>query len=544
MPFLKRIAPYIKDLHTKHDCYDDDEDYEDDKDGQLLVDPTHLEMLTSLPLPQLRTLRYECWGLQLTALEGLLIHFGDRLQRLNVRVIYRSDCPDKPPCFCMFFRYCPQLKHLSYITLPIDMIMCAHGSQQQIVYPLESLELERHKFSMTKILPLLHQCPQLRRLCLSSHRKWDVDWLRILEICPELQSLEVILNIEARNRERDRLFWWGKHFILRNSNIHHSSTPGLLNLIITNLSYAHQFYALNTVVNLHHQTIQHIEVAFHYEHTVNTGGNHDPILVAPPNLEKLDFHFYDFPYTADDLTCVIRPYLDQCSRLTWVSLKTHRSNYLTPLPRWAFVALAQLSDLRHLHIQMPNDPNNMVYFLDTIKSYNNNTKLESLFYDGDWVSNMDVIRLIAELPSLRSLALSLLPASIDQYVPPKAMIDCLQLLQHAPRIQSLSFTNVNGFGSQDVFHNMGLIPHLQRLYIITYASTSKEGIRHIADREPPLKILVVGDMSDPGEHMRDFDFEDALEYARTKIEIVEGEYDCGTCCREISAGIAYTYGLY
>lgn len=56
MPFLKRIAPFIKDIHAKHNCYDHDEDYEDDEDGLLLVDPTHLKMLTSLPLPQLRTL--------------------------------------------------------------------------------------------------------------------------------------------------------------------------------------------------------------------------------------------------------------------------------------------------------------------------------------------------------------------------------------------------------------------------------------------------------------------------------------------------------
>lgn len=424
------------------------------------------------------------------------------------------------------------------------MQMCIHCSQQQVVYPLESLELERHEFPMTKILPLLHQCPQLRRLCLSTHRKWDIDFLRILNTCPKLQSLEVVCNIEARNRERDRLFWCGKHLIpCNNNNIHHSSTTsGLLNLILTNLHDANQLYALNTIVNLHHQTILHIEVAFHHEYTMNPGGNHDSIHVAPPNLEKLDFHFCDFQYTSDDLACLIRPYLDQCSRLTWVSLKTHLSNYLTPLPRWAFVALAQLSHLRHLHIQMPNDTNDMVYFLDTIKSHSN-TRLESLFYDGDWVSNMDVIRLMAELPSLRSLALSL-PGSID-HVPPKAMIDCLQLLQHAPRIQSLSFTNVNGFGSQHVFRNMGLMPHLQQLYIVTYTSTSKEGIRHIADREPPLKRLVVLELSDSDANWQGGDdFEDALEYARTKIEIVEGQHDCGACCRERNSGMAsHFYGL-
>lgn len=53
MPFLKKIALYIKDLHAKHNGYDHDEN------EPFLVDPTHLEMLTSLPLPQLRTLSKE-----------------------------------------------------------------------------------------------------------------------------------------------------------------------------------------------------------------------------------------------------------------------------------------------------------------------------------------------------------------------------------------------------------------------------------------------------------------------------------------------------
>lgn len=492
---------------------------------------------------------YVCFGLHRNVLTRLLGHVGAQLERLEIKIEYESNTY-WPPCIHEILQHCPQLQHLTYNADFSNDIMIQDFEaaddepqhQQRAKYPLlQTLQLEREDFQTSKLLPFLRACPHLRRLHLSSALVCNVDLLLVFDTCPALQSLEI--DVKHDTREMDKLYWWKAawtHHPLHDGNV---ASHGLSHLIVTNLCRTHQLYALNTIVNQHYQTLKHIEVAISNDlDTHHTGSKHEAICNAPPHLEKLDYHFGRHQYMDDDLEFLIRPHLEQCLQLTWVSIKADTGNHHHPiLPRWAFEALAQLSDLRHLCIQIPNDPNDMIYFLNTIKK-RKRMVLTSLLYQGLWLSNIKVIRAIVAIPSLQCLALSV--PSMHEHVPRNEMLETLQLLQGAPCLQSLAFTNVNGFGPHRVWKEIRDMPHLEQLYIVTYAVTSKKGIRHLANRQPPLKALVIMESSDDCYHReRDNDLLQTLEYARTKIKIVRGEHDCGKCCQPRTNKEARMYGL-
>ncbi|CDH59966.1 predicted protein [Lichtheimia corymbifera JMRC:FSU:9682] len=533
------VAPYIEELHTYDRTYDDDE-------NPVFVDMDHLAMLTSIALPKIRALDYACFGLRRNALIRLLCHVGAQLERLEIKIEYESDT-SWPPCIHEILQHCPLLQHLTYNAdfsndIVIEDFKAADDEPHQVRYPLlQTLELEREDFQTSELLPLLHACPQIRRLHLSCALAWNVDLLSVFDACPALQSLEIDVK-KHDAQEINRPCWWKTSWITPPLHDGNLASHGLSHLIVSNFRHLHQFYALNTIVNQHYQTLKHIEVTISHDFVFpHAGRKHEAICNAPPHLEKLDYHFGQHQYTDDDLEFFIRPHLEQCLRLTWVSIKADLGNHHPPLQRWAFEALAQLSDLRHLCIQIPNDPNDMVYFLDTINK-RKKVVLSSLLYQGLWLSNTKVIRAIVAIPSLRCLALSV--PSIHEHVPRNEMLETLQLLQGAPCIQSLAFANVNGFGPHRVWKEIRAMPNLEQLYIVTYTVTSKKGIRHLARRQPPLKTLVIMELSDDCHHKEsDNDLLQTLVYARTKIKIVHGEHDCGKCCQHHTSRKARMYGL-
>ncbi|KAI7876166.1 hypothetical protein K492DRAFT_198664 [Lichtheimia hyalospora FSU 10163] len=530
LPLITEFAAFIEELHTFHYMFDEQEE------RMIIVDKDDLATLTSIALPKLRALYYTAWGLQTEVLEQLLGHVGTQLDRLHICIEYEIDTK-WPPCIDTILQQCPKVRHLQF-NADFSTDIMSDGFEQK-TYLLQSLELTLEQFSTARLLPLLRQCPQLRRLLLSSTGACHVDLQSVLDTCHTLQSFET--EISPLGDCKYGALWWktaSKTWSLANTA---PTLSALSECIITNLCDAHQFHSLNNIVNIHYKTLRRIEVAFskcQYVHS--TSSQHDMIHNTPPNLEKLDYNFGLYEYTLEDLEWVIRPHLDQCSRLTWVFIKSDikEGPYL---PRWAFEALGHLMDLHHLCIQIPNDPKDMVYFLDTIKQ--RKTVLTSLSYQGRWDSNMDVIRGIAKITSLQCLALSV--PSTRQHMPRKEMLQMLQCLQDAPQLHTLAFTHVNGFGTHRVWKAIRDMPHLKHLYVFMETEPSQQGMRHLVDRQPRLETLVAFHYSDNYHGDRGHELEQALEYARTKLKCVYGRQTCREDCCQTATTIPYRawYGL-
>ncbi|KAI7874847.1 hypothetical protein K492DRAFT_199646 [Lichtheimia hyalospora FSU 10163] len=529
LPLITEYAAFIEELHTFHYMFDEQEE------RMIIVDQDDLATLTSIALPKLRALYYTACGLQTDVLEQLLGHVGAQLDRLHISIEYEIDTK-WPPYIDTILQQCPKVQHLRFTADFSNDIMSNDFKQE--TYLLQTLELTREEFQTTQLLPLLRQCPQLRRLFLSSPGPFHVDLQCLLDTCPTLRSLETAIH-RQRADKYDELLWWKTAYPPWYHADVTSNSSGLSECIITNLCDAHQFHALNTIVNQHYETLRHITVAFSdYEDVHSTSSQHEMIHNTPPNLEKLDYNFGPYGYTLEDLEWMIRPHLDQCSRLTWVSIKSDIKDG-PYLPRWAFEALAHLPDLHHLCIQMANDPKDMIYFLDTIKQ--RKTVLTSLYYQGRWDLNMDVIRGITKITSLQCLALSV--PSTHQHMPRKEMLQMIQILQEAPCLHTLAFIHVNGFGAHRVWKDISDIPHLKHLYVFIDTEPSHKGIRHLVDRQYGLERLIVYQFSDNYHVGRGHGLKQALKYARTRIKIVHGYQDCETCRRSDSSNIIERYGL-
>ncbi|KAJ8652754.1 hypothetical protein O0I10_011636 [Lichtheimia ornata] len=483
--------------------------------------PTHLSKLLSIPFDQLKSIRYDTNGVNAEILQCLIQLAGSKVRTLNIQAIYQF-MSKKPLCVAWILDQCPQLE--TFIDSESVCEFVVKDKTSLIPCRLENLDLARQRFDSKEIMFLLTKCPCLRRLRLSCWFTISMSPIIMLEKCPRLESLEWC-HLRYGSPSFYRPEWWRRRQVTYalDDEQQLSSTPstGLRQLVMDNVYDTDQYACINTIINRHHATLTRISITL-YMDVMRSRESINPI---PMNLERLDYHFHQG--AQEEIESFIRPLVEHCHHLKSLSIRTD-FRYADPnevvLPRWFFVAMATLHALQHLAIEVDNDADDMVHFLEAAADCS--IPLASLYYHGDWMT-LPCIDAIGKINTLRSLALSTHEKTLDTFD-----VSILTGLQQLPHLESLAFKHhENGFfQSPEAFDCLYQFPCLKQLFISIQDGFNVDGIRHLADRQPPLEEIVLLDLTgDCSEELESYGLEEALDYAREKIANVQGGRVCPEC---------------
>lgn len=464
---------------------------------------------------------YDTNGVNAEILQCLIQLAGSKVRTLNIQAIYQF-MSKKPLCVAWILDQCPQLE--TFIDSESVCEFVVKDKTSLIPCRLENLDLARQRFDSKEIMFLLTKCPCLRRLRLSCWFTISMSPIIMLEKCPRLESLEWC-HLRYGSPSFYRPEWWRRRQVTYalDDEQQLSSTPstGLRQLVMDNVYDTDQYACINTIINRHHATLTRISITL-YMDVMRSRESINPI---PMNLERLDYHFHQG--AQEEIESFIRPLVEHCHHLKSLSIRTD-FRYADPnevvLPRWFFVAMATLHALQHLAIEVDNDADDMVHFLEAAADCS--IPLASLYYHGDWMT-LPCIDAIGKINTLRSLALSTHEKTLDTFD-----VSILTGLQQLPHLESLAFKHhENGFfQSPEAFDCLYQFPCLKQLFISIQDGFNVDGIRHLADRQPPLEEIVLLDLTgDCSEELESYGLEEALDYAREKIANVQGGRVCPEC---------------
>ncbi|KAI7876167.1 hypothetical protein K492DRAFT_239903 [Lichtheimia hyalospora FSU 10163] len=534
MDVLHNVSPIIQDLHIdsraepSFDAEEIDEavhgdtDIEDRMRDQQEIPmvqkiPSLLNQLVSLPFDRLESIRFDTDGMNAEIVRCLIQLAGYKVRSLNIQAIYQFVTKKKKPlCLVSILDQCPQLETLIDAEPVCKFVIKNHTSL--IPSRLENLDLERLYFATTELMVLLLKCPCLRRIRLSSWHAMPITPTAMLEKCPRLEIM-IWGHLRYGSPSFYRPEWWriNRTFMDEQALIPSkvTITPGLQQLILDNTDGVDHYACVSPIIHQHYATLTRLSITLY----MNSMQVIPRMTVFPIHLERLDLLFHHA--TQEAIESLIRPLVEHCHHLKSISIRTdfrYADANDVVLPRWFFCALRSLHDLQHLAIEVDNDPNDMVYYLETVAV--NNIPLESLYYHGDWMTCMDAI---AKTTTLRSLALSTHPQEID-------MVPIITHLQPLARLESLAFKHGNGFQSLQAFDCLGQLHGLKRLFIAIQDTFSVQGIRHFLHRDIALETMVLLDLTgDCSQELLSYGLEEALEDAREKIPNVQGGRICPEC---------------
>lgn len=454
---------------------------------------------------------YSTDGINGDILQSLIQLAGSKVRLLNIQAIYRFDIEKKSPCVVSILDQCPQLETLIDLEPLCDMVV--NDKTSLTPSRIENLELERRQMVPSEIKLLLSKCACLRRIRLCSWSFIKMSPMLLLEQCPRLEIM-IWSDASLASLSFYRPEWWRRrtYYAWDDTKLLAQPSSGLRHLV---LDVIDGHACISNIMHLHHPTLTRLSISIYTNKVPSQEMTWFPML-----LERLDIHVYQDAQQA--IENILRPLVEHCHRLKSISIRTDfrdDDDDADPLvlPRWFFVALTSLRDLQHLVIQVDNDPNDMLQFLEAVP-----VALESLYYHGDLI--MPCIDAISNITTLQSLALATSPEECVNMTP------IIKKLQQLPRLESLALKHGKGFNKVGVFQCLAQFPCLRQLFIAIHDQFNVQGIRYLTHRQPALETMVLLDLT--WNCKRELTFghlEKALYDARGKIANVQGGRVCAHC---------------